>query len=219
MVGAVTTFRHVLWIGGPSAGKTTVATRLARRHGLALVLGGRTRRGSTATSPSPPANDAAARWEAMTHEERERPREPAGAREAEPRLRARADDPRRPAAPSVRAARRRSTARRRCLSSSPRDTPSATGRSSCSRRSTQHRAFHEPKGLGHLVEYRWLVAQEVERQAEEAGANVLRVDDTVGADEALAAVEELFAGALAEGPRAETSMSAGHCSATRTRRP
>jgi hypothetical protein len=34
--------------------------------------------------------------------------------------------------------------------------------------------------------------------------NVLRVDDTVGVDEALAAVEEMFADALAEGPCTET---------------
>jgi hypothetical protein len=67
-----------------------------------------------------------------------------------------------------------------------------------------HRAHHEAAGMGHLVEYRWLVAQEVERQAAEYGVNVLRVDETVEADEALAAVEELFAEALAEGPRAET---------------
>jgi hypothetical protein len=68
----------------------------------------------------------------------------------------------------------------------------------------QHQAFHEKKGLANLVEYRWLVAQEIERQADELGVNVLRVDETVGADEALAAVEELFADAIAEGPRAET---------------
>jgi cytidylate kinase len=29
--------RHTLWIGGaPASGKTTVATRIARRHGLRL---------------------------------------------------------------------------------------------------------------------------------------------------------------------------------------
>ncbi len=58
--------------------------------------------------------------------------------------------------------------------------------------------------MAHLVEYRWLVAQEIERQAAELGVNVLPVDDTLSSDEALAAVEELFADALAEGPRAET---------------
>jgi hypothetical protein len=67
-----------------------------------------------------------------------------------------------------------------------------------------HCAFHERKGLGRLVEYRWLVAQEIERQATAVGAQVLRIDETVGKDEALAAVEELFADALSEGPRAET---------------
>lgn len=68
----------------------------------------------------------------------------------------------------------------------------------------QHHAFHEKKGFANLVEYRWLVAQKIEGQADELGVNALRVDDTVGPDEAFAAVEELFADALAEGPRAET---------------
>lgn len=67
-----------------------------------------------------------------------------------------------------------------------------------------HRAFHERKDLAELVEYRRLVAREIERQAAEFGVNVLRVDATVGPDKAFAAVEELFADALAEGPRAET---------------
>jgi hypothetical protein len=48
-----------------------------------------------------------------------------------------------------------------------------------------HRAFHERRGMAHLVEYRWLVAQEIEREAAEHGVNVLRVDDTVGIDEAV----------------------------------
>jgi hypothetical protein len=54
------------------------------------------------------------------------------------------------------------------------------------------------------VEYRWLVAQEIERQAVELGVNVLPVDETLGIDDALAAVEDLFADALVEGPCAET---------------
>jgi len=68
----------------------------------------------------------------------------------------------------------------------------------------RHRAFHEKRGMAHLIEYRWLVAEEIARQAAEFGVNVLHVDNTVGIDEAFAAVEKLFADALAEGPRAET---------------
>jgi hypothetical protein len=67
-----------------------------------------------------------------------------------------------------------------------------------------HRAHHEARGMAHLAEYRWLVAEGIERQAAEFGVNVLRVDDTLGIDESVAAVEELFADALAQGPRAET---------------
>jgi hypothetical protein len=68
----------------------------------------------------------------------------------------------------------------------------------------RHRAFHEAKGVAHMIEYRWLVVEEIERQAAEHGVHVLRIDDTVGADEALAAVEELLADAIRAGPRAET---------------
>ena len=66
----MTTLEHVLWIGGASAsGKSTIATRLARRHGLrwysadahtwehrdlALAAG----------------HEGAIRWESMTREER-----------------------------------------------------------------------------------------------------------------------------------------------------
>ena len=67
-----------------------------------------------------------------------------------------------------------------------------------------HRAHHEERGMAHLVEYRWLVAEEIVRQAAEVGVNVLRVDDTLDIDDALAAVEDLFADAISEGPRAET---------------
>jgi hypothetical protein len=66
-----------------------------------------------------------------------------------------------------------------------------------------HRAFHESHGMAHLVDYRWHVIQEVERQAGEYGVNVVRVDGTLTADDTLAAVEELFAEALAEGPCAD----------------
>ena len=66
----MTTLEHVLWIGGASgAGKTTLATRLARRHGL---------RWSSADAHTWEHRDAAVgaghegaiRWEQMSDEER-----------------------------------------------------------------------------------------------------------------------------------------------------
>jgi hypothetical protein len=63
-----------------------------------------------------------------------------------------------------------------------------------------HRAFHETHGMAHLVEYRWLVIQEVERQAAEYDVQVIRIDGSLGPDDVLAAVEDRFADALAEGP-------------------
>jgi hypothetical protein len=67
-----------------------------------------------------------------------------------------------------------------------------------------HRAHHEAHGMAHLVEYRWLVIEEVERQAAVHGVNVVRVDGSLGPDDVLAAVESLFAKAIEEGPCATT---------------
>jgi hypothetical protein len=67
-----------------------------------------------------------------------------------------------------------------------------------------HRSFHESHRMAHLVEYRWHVIQEIGRQADAYGVNVVRVDGSLGPDDVLAAVEGLFAEAIAEGPCAET---------------
>jgi hypothetical protein len=50
-----------------------------------------------------------------------------------------------------------------------------------------------------------LVAAEIDRQATECGVTVLPVDGSRTVDEMVAAVEDLFAEAMAAGPRAETA--------------
>ena len=62
--------RHVFWIGGPPAsGKTTVATRLARRHGLRWY-GADTRTWEHRERAVQAGNPAAIPWEATRSEER-----------------------------------------------------------------------------------------------------------------------------------------------------
>jgi hypothetical protein len=197
----MTTLRHVLWIGGASAGKTTVATRLARRYGLRWYSADKHTWAHRDIAIAA-GHEAATRWETMTHEER------AAADPAElmrlnldlergPMI---LDDLQRlPTAPLI-------------VADGSTALPELVAQGHAERDRAVwllptlelHRAFHERRGLTHLVEYRWLVAQEIERQATEFGVNVLRIDDTVGIDEAFAAVAELFADALTEGPRAET---------------
>ena len=64
------TLEHVLWIGGPpGAGKSAVASRLARRHGLRWYSGD-TRTWQHRDRALRAGNEAARRWERMTPEER-----------------------------------------------------------------------------------------------------------------------------------------------------
>jgi hypothetical protein len=66
----VQALRRVLWIGGPpGSGKTAVATRIARRHGLRWY-GADTRTWHHRDRAILAGNLAARRWEAMTPEER-----------------------------------------------------------------------------------------------------------------------------------------------------
>src|SRR4249920_1458759 len=65
--------QHVLWIGGPpGSGKTAVATRLARRHGLRWYSSD-TRTWRHRDRALREGSPAASRWEALTPEERWQP--------------------------------------------------------------------------------------------------------------------------------------------------
>ena len=62
--------RHVLWIGGPPcAGKSSVATRIARRHGLRLY-GSDTRTWEHRDRAIRAGNPAAREWEHLAPENR-----------------------------------------------------------------------------------------------------------------------------------------------------
>jgi hypothetical protein len=200
----MTTLRHVLWIGGASAGKTTLATRLARRHGLRWYSAD-AHTWEHRDVAIAAGHEAAIRWETMTQEERAATLATDPAQflqlnldfERGPMI---LDDLRRlPPTPLV-------------VADGSTVLPELVAQGHAERDRAvwlvptfeMHRAFHEKKGFQHLVEYRWLVVAEIERQAAEYDVHVLRVDDTVGEDEAVARVEGLFADALAEGPRAET---------------
>jgi hypothetical protein len=200
----MTTLTHVLWIGGPSAGKTTIATRLARLHGLRWYSADKHTWEHRDVAIGA-GHEAATRWETMTHEERAATLAATPAEflklnldfDRGPMI---LDDLRRlPPAPLV-------------VADGSTVLPELVAQGHAERDRAVwllptfelHRAFYERSGMADLLEYRWLVAEEIERQAAEFGVNVLRVDDTVGIDEAVAAVEELFADAIAEGPRADT---------------
>ena len=179
---------HVLWIGGASAtGKTTIATRLARRHGLRWYSAdAQTWRHRDRALDA--GNEAAARWESMSPEVRRRT---AGEDPAElvklnldfergPMI---VDDLQRlPYAPLVVA--EGATVLPQLVAQGHADRERAVWLLPTFER---HRAFHEAQALGHLVAYRWLVVEEIERQAAEVGVNVVRVDG-LGIDDAVGAV-------------------------------
>ncbi len=198
------TLGHVLWIGGPpGGGKSTVASRIARRHGL--------RRYSADTwtwrhrDRALRAGDPAAhRWEAMTPRQRWAGRTPDELVEMSlHRIRGPMvlDDLRAlPDAPLVVA--EGSTLPASALSSAIAERSRAVWL--LPTREFQEAALAERDlAPGPAALYR-LLGETIEREAREHGARTLTVDGSQDVWETVARVEALFAEALAEGPRAAT---------------
>jgi hypothetical protein len=200
----VQTLRHVLWIGGPpGGGKSSVATQIARRYGLRWYSAD-TRTWQHRDRALRAGNAAACRWEAMTPQQRwvgSTPREMLQMslhRERGPMV---IDDLRAlPDSPLVVA--EGSTLPARALSSGIAERSRAVWL-------LPTRAFQQAtltgRGMapGPTALY-LLLGATIEQEAREHGARTLTVDGSRGVQETVAAVQELFAEALAEGPRAAT---------------
>lgn len=191
--------RHVLWIGGPPAsGKTTIATRLARRHGLRWYNAD-TRTWAHRDRALAEGSAAAIRWEAMT---------PAG-RTASTPAEALELSLHRERGPMV-------VDDLRSLPRSPLTVAEGTTLPAAAVRDRMRavwlkptpefqRARSEERGLPQAARaFFLLLSATIEREAREHDVPILVVDGESGIAATVAAVERQFEAALAEGPRAET---------------
>jgi cytidylate kinase len=189
--------RHVLWIGGaPGSGKTTVATRLARRHGLRGYHAD-TRTWAHRDRALREGNQAAQRWEAWryTRDASLRPEEMLAMSLHRERAQMVVDDLlATPPSPLTVA---EGTPVSAALIAGP-----ARSVWLIPTRELQHERLTERDGNANDLYL--LLAAEIEREVREHGAPILMVDGSRTIDDTVAAVEELFADALATGPRAET---------------
>jgi hypothetical protein len=192
--------RHTLWIGGaPASGKTTVATRIARRHGLRLYSAD-TRTWEHRDRALAAGHEAAHRWEAMTPTERWERSTPAEMLEMSLHRERGAmvlDDLRAlPTTPLV-------LAEGSTLPAS--GAPTAAGAVWLSPTPEFQRAQLGARGTtGGAAQLYALLADVIRREASEHAVPTCVVDGNQGIEETTKAVESLFAAALAAGPRAET---------------
>ena len=188
---------HALWIGGaPGSGTTTVATRLARRHGLRWYNAD-TRTWAHRDRALREGNEAAIRWEEWCHtiDPTVAPDELFAMSLHHERGRMVVDDVRDlPHAPLVVAEGATVSA---ALVASP-------GRSVWLLPTAEFQEARLRERDGRALELYLLLNDEIGREARANDAPILTVDGSLSIDETVAAVEDLFAEALAHGPRAET---------------
>jgi hypothetical protein len=192
------TLSHVLWIGGaPGAGKTTVATRIARRHGLRWY-GADTRTWVHRDRALAADNAAAHKWEAM-----------------EPAKRWTTPTPKEMLEMSLHRERGAMVVEDlRALPRSPLVVAEGTtvpawaageqGIWLIPTHQFQETAFAKRELAPSVAALYRLYTEVVEREAHEHGVRVLTIDGTRDVDAVAAQVEQLFEPILRAGPRAET---------------